>query len=468
MRAGRECAWRRIIHPLRHILPGLAVLAFAALAAAPARAQTVGTLVSNVDEGGVGSPRNYAAQSFRTGGQTGGYEVTEIRIFGARSANPPTEPLLKIRDDDGGEPGDLVATLSNPSHFNTDEAIFRAPSGTMLDANTTYWVMINDGVTGMRINYSLTSGNGQTGQSGWSIGDVHLRRLSEVNEWATDDSDAVRIHIRGPVTAAPIESGADATLRDLRVRTFTDFYSLRPAFDPGTSSYLVSVPYDVGTVYVTATPSDSEASVRVSPNEGFNNINNLWEVEVSSGNNTVNVIVTAVDGTVKRYRLNVLARNPRLTHDATLPEDSRLTFLALSADAEVVEFPGEEVEGEDCGCATYYRVVVPKDVSRLSLAAMAQGGARVETQFGRERRESDAVRRVSLREGRNELIVYVYRTGNFGGRAAGGVPGADHSRGLAAETEGRDRDSGGPRPAAIRPDPASGRARPAVDAGERL
>ena len=196
MRAGRECAWRRIIHPLRHILPGLAVLAFAALAAAPARAQTVGTLVSNADEGGVGSPRNYAAQSFRTGGQTGGYEVTEIRIFGARSANPPTEPLLKIRDDDGGEPGDLVATLSNPSHFNTDEAIFRAPSGTMLDANTTYWVMINDGVTGMRINYSLTSGNGQTGQSGWSIGDVHLRRVSELNDWTSDDSDAVRIHIR--------------------------------------------------------------------------------------------------------------------------------------------------------------------------------------------------------------------------------------------------------------------------------
>ena len=385
------------------------------MAAAPAGAQTVGTLVSNVDEGGIGSPRNYAAQSFRTGGQAGGYEITEIRIFGARSANPPTEPLLKIRDDDGGEPGDLVATLSNPSHFNTDEAIFRAPSGTMLDANTTYWVMINDGVTGMRINYSLTSGNGQTGQPGWSIGDTHLRRLSEVNEWATDDSDSVRVHIRGPVTAAPIESGADATLRNLRVRTFTDFYSLRPDFDPGTTSYLVSVPYDVRTLYVAPTPSDSGASVRVSPGSRFNS--ELWEVSVSGGSNTVNVIVTAVDGTEKRYRLNLLARNPTLTHDARLPPGSRLRFLALSAAAEVTELPGEEIEGEDCGCATYYQVVVPRDVSRLQVAAMAQGGARVETQFRRERRMSDAVRRVSLREGRNELIVFVYRTGNNPGRA---------------------------------------------------
>ena len=396
-RPGRECAWRRISRRLRLVLPGLAVLAFAAMAAAPAGAQTVGTLVSNVDEGGIGSPRNYAAQSFRTGGQAGGYEITEIRIFGARSANPPTEPLLKIRDDDGGEPGDLVATLSNPSHFNTDEAIFRAPSGTMLDANTTYWVMINDGVTGMRINYSLTSGNGQTGQPGWSIGDTHLRRLSEVNEWATDDSDSVRVHIRGPVTAAPIESGADATLRNLRVRTFTDFYSLRPAFDPDTSSYLVSVPYSVGTLYVAPTPSDSGASVRVSPGSRFNS--ELWEVSVSGGSNYVNVIVTAVNGTEKRYRLHLLAKNPTLTHDARLPPDSRLRFLALSAAAEVVELPGEEVEGEDCGCATYYQVVVPRDVSRLHVAAMAQGGARVETQFRTERRRSDAVRRVSLRGG---------------------------------------------------------------------
>ena len=385
------------------------------MAAAPAGAQTVGTLVSNVDEGGIGSPRNYAAQSFRTGGQAGGYEITEIRIFGARSANPPTEPLLKIRDDEGGEPGDLVATLSNPSHFNTDEAIFRAPSGTTLDANTTYWVMINDGVTGMRINYSLTSGNGQTGQPGWSIGDTHLRRLSEVNEWATDDSDSVRVHIRGPVTAAPIESGADATLRDLRVRTFTDFYSLRPDFDPNTSSYLVSVPENVGTFYVAPTPSDSGASVRVSPGSRFNS--ELWAVSVSNGSNYVNVIVTAVDGTEKRYRLNLRARNPRLTHDARLPPGSRLRFLALSAAAEVVELPGEEVEGEDCGCATYYQVVVPRDVSRLQVAAMAHGGARVETQFRTERRRTDALRTVSLREGRNEIIVFVYRTGNNPGRA---------------------------------------------------
>ena len=38
-RAGRECAWRRIIHPLRHILPGLAVWALAVTASVPVPAQ---------------------------------------------------------------------------------------------------------------------------------------------------------------------------------------------------------------------------------------------------------------------------------------------------------------------------------------------------------------------------------------------------------------------------------------------
>ena len=48
---------------------------------------------------------------------------------------------------------------------------------------------------------------------------------------------------------------------------------------------------------------------------------------------------------------------------------------------------------------------------------MAHGGARVETQFRTERRRTDELRTVSLREGRNEMIVFVYRTGNNPGRA---------------------------------------------------
>ena len=110
------------------ILRGLVVLAFAAMAAAPAGAQTVGTLVSNADEGGIGSPRNYAAQSFRTGGQAGGYEVTGDPDFRGAERKPtygaPPEDPGRRRRGAGRSGGDVFEPLPL---LNTDEAIFSAP-----------------------------------------------------------------------------------------------------------------------------------------------------------------------------------------------------------------------------------------------------------------------------------------------------------------------------------------------------
>ena len=60
---------------------GLILLAFSTLGAAPAQAQTVTTtLVSNTGAVlGVGAS-NIQAQSFRTGANGAGYEITDIRI----------------------------------------------------------------------------------------------------------------------------------------------------------------------------------------------------------------------------------------------------------------------------------------------------------------------------------------------------------------------------------------------------
>ena len=138
-------------------------------------------------------------------------------------------------------------------------------------------------------------------------------------------------------------------------------------------------------------------------------------MDLSPGSNIVHISLSAELGHFRRYSLNIYRGGSLPT--ATLPSGALLSSLRLTADAEVVEFPGAEIEGEDCGCATYYRMVVPKHVSRVGLFATVQSGARVETQFRTGNRRSGATRNVSLREGRNELIVFVYRTGNQGGRA---------------------------------------------------
>ena len=206
----------------------------------------------------------------------------------------------------------------------------------------------------------------------------------------------------------------DNTLRSLRVTWGSDTYSLSPAFDRFRNDYVVVVPADRTEVIVTPVKNHPRAtSPFVEP--GTNDGTGSYTVALSPGSNIVHISLSAELGHFRRYSLNVYRGGSLPT--ATLPSGALLSSLRLTADAEVVEFPGAEIEGEDCGCATYYRMVVPKRVSRVGLFATVQSGARVETQFRTGNRRSGATRNVSLREGRNELIVFVYRTGNQQGRA---------------------------------------------------
>ena len=79
---------------------------------------------------------------------------------------------VKIRQDDGGEPGNLVATLVNPGtltsyQFNT----FTAQTVITLAASTTYWITVNEGITSNRIPVLNTSADVEFSAWDWSIGD---------------------------------------------------------------------------------------------------------------------------------------------------------------------------------------------------------------------------------------------------------------------------------------------------------
>ena len=225
---------------------------------------------------------------------------------------------------------------------------------------------------------------------------------------------ALAVMALAPVPAEAQRPSDDNTLRSLQVTWGSDTYSLSPAFERFRNDYVVVVPADRTEVLVRPTKNHPRASGPfVEP--GSNDGTGAYSVALSPGSNIVRISLSAELGHFRQYSLNVF-RGGSLP-SATLPSGALLTSLRLTADAEVVELPGEEIEGEDCGCATYYRMVVPERVSRLGLFATVSSGARVETQFRTGSRRSGASRNVSLREGRNELIVYVYRTGNQGGRA---------------------------------------------------
>ena len=168
-------------------------------------AQTRQILVSNSDSS-VSSNDNdrYAAQGFVPGSSSYGYTVSEVRIrFGLDLETATT--AVKIRQNNNGWPGALVATLTNPNRFANDSFnTFTAPADTHLDPNTKYFFTINEGVADFgRIYYSVTTNNAESGLTGWSVDDDLLWRSSEgTTSWNTSPASFI-FEIRGTTVSPP-------------------------------------------------------------------------------------------------------------------------------------------------------------------------------------------------------------------------------------------------------------------------
>ena len=173
------------------------LVALAALQAPPLQAQSLTTFVSNTDLTPAGITSDFfQAQSFETGAADG-YTVSKVDIrFGTVSGR---DTSVKIRENNGGEPGDLVATLTNPETLTADSLnTFTASPSITLDASTTYWISVNEGSSN-RASLNLVDSDDQTGETGWGIGDGRLRRSSEISNWSTSSTYSLLIAIRGTV-----------------------------------------------------------------------------------------------------------------------------------------------------------------------------------------------------------------------------------------------------------------------------
>ena len=124
------------------------LLAFAVLLALPLQAQTLTTLVGNTGETlDTGSTGSIVAQSVRTGPNADGYTISEV-VIRLHAGSGSTSTSVSIRKSASGEPGDLVATLTNPSNLSRNSLnTFTAPVGTRLDASKTYWITVSEGIS---------------------------------------------------------------------------------------------------------------------------------------------------------------------------------------------------------------------------------------------------------------------------------------------------------------------------------
>ena len=278
---------------------------FAALLALPsqAQAQTVTTLVDNSGESRISSSSSaFQGQSFRTGANAGGYTITEVQLPLAGSIASSATTVVKIREDGSGEPGDLVATLTNPATFTADAFnTFTAPANTTLDAGTPYWITVNEGIS-VRAKFSRTTSAGQTGEAGWTIGDSRLWRNSESDDWSSSTNVLV-MTIKGTVNGGTTTS-TDATLSALALSGVT----LSPVFAPATEGYTATVANSVTQTTVTATKNDSNATVAITGDTDTSTPNTAT-VNLSVGANTITVTVIAEDGSTTKIYTVVVTRN---------------------------------------------------------------------------------------------------------------------------------------------------------------
>ena len=202
------------------------------------------------------------------------------------------------------KPSTKIADFTNPAS-NIDskgDRTFTAPTGTVLDPDTRYHIVVNDGVTsGAYLRPDIESVNAEDDDSalGWSI-DNSMRRGTNLDQ--VSHSWSMTTEVRG----YPNSASGEARLAGLTVTSALDEeLALSPSFDQDTNSYTASVANDSVSVTVAATTRNADATVVI---EGDDDTSTPDEatLDLAEGANKFQVIVKAQNGVaVEVYTVTV-------------------------------------------------------------------------------------------------------------------------------------------------------------------
>ena len=165
-------------------LAGVVIALGMALALAgviPAGAQSTATVrVSNLEASESSPVQTSLGQQYAQSFCTGSFAValTKVRLA-TRTQSPDPGPSVTILSDRSGEPGQTVATLSNPATFDNSISTHEDFTGSevQLDANARYWVVVSAQQT---LVVSVTESTQETAEAGWSISD---RLYGDIGGW---------------------------------------------------------------------------------------------------------------------------------------------------------------------------------------------------------------------------------------------------------------------------------------------
>ncbi|MCY9597385.1 hypothetical protein PC41400_08855 [Paenibacillus chitinolyticus] len=217
-----------------------------------------------------------------------------------------TVTLLVTAQD--GTPKTYTLTITRAPSSNALLSSLTLSAGTLtpvFDSGTTsYTAQVATGVSSIDVTPVVADGtatltmNGHAATSGTAVpvslnvGDNTITVVVTAQDGTTSETYTVTVN-----RAAPLSGNADLSSLSLSAGT------LNPAFAPGTTAYTVNVANSVNTVDVTPATADSTAFVKVDGKSVTSGTASA--VSLNVGSNTVEVQVTAQNGSVKTYTLTI-------------------------------------------------------------------------------------------------------------------------------------------------------------------
>ena len=365
---GARAAAGPAARPAAARLAGLLLLAGAALgllaagAPLPAAAQTPTTLVSNTGQDSIGSASyvgalgtdNYqSAQGFTTGDHAAGYTLSAVDVV-VLSSNMPTPRVSIYSATVSGNPGSSLHVLTAPATIAAGTMTFAAPANATLDANTDYFVVMEDTGTGSWSPQRSDSADEDAGAaSGWSIADD--RRSKGTGSWATG-SHTHMIAIKGTANSGSSTVDPPAELTGLVLHDGVGAVTLSPAFAAGTLAYTASVA--AGVTRVTVTPSAATGTdtaildaADMAVTDADTNLAGT-QVDVAVGANTIKVKASGTGLSAQTYTVTLTrAALPAAPATGANTDGSETVWGAQLAVGKGVPSENAQVTGFDSGSA---------------------------------------------------------------------------------------------------------------------
>lgn len=249
--------------------------------------------------------------------------------------------------------GSTPSTPTTPTKSSDATLKSLSASGYTLSPNfspstTSYTIKVPSSATTVKLEGAVNDSKAKV----TGLGNITLTgNTTTANIKVTAEDGTVKTYIvkieKEVEPSEPVKKDNDATLKSLSVSGYT----LSPTFKSNVNTYTMKVKNNVTGLNVTAIPKSEKATVTITGNNG-------WK----EGNNVVAIKVTAEDGTINTYIVNVNreSKNNDSEKKEEKSSDNYLKDLTINSSHDIDKKFDKNISS--------YNIIVPYEVEKLDLS----------------------------------------------------------------------------------------------------